>query len=154
MDAKIGGIDTERLRRWYRQGKLKRSRGLVATRFPATPTPRAMSKLVRRGILRNERFAAAVLVYGRKRTGPCMIRWDALFPSLFELRHRGLTCSPVAWSAAHLTALFVKHMPRELAGVYVPEALPIATRRNILRAARSSGIRLTRKVTRLNPHYS
>jgi hypothetical protein len=80
-----------------------------------------------------------------------MVRWDALFPSLFELRQRGLTCSPVAWSAAHLTALFVKHMPRELAGVYVPEGLPIATRRNILRAARSSGIRLTRKVTRLKP---
>jgi len=152
MDAKIGGIDMERLRRWYRQGKLNRSRGLVAARFPATPTPRAMSKLVRRGILRNERFAAAVLVYGRKRTGPSlMIRWDASFPSLFELRQRGLTSSPVAWSAAHLTALFVKHMPRELAGVYVPEALPIATRRHILRAARSSGIRLTRKVTRLKP---
>jgi hypothetical protein len=50
-----------------------------------------------------------------------------------------------------LTALFVKHMPRELTGVYVPEGLPIATRRNILRAARSSGIRLTRKVTRLKP---
>jgi Saccharopine dehydrogenase NADP binding domain len=150
MDAKIGGIDMERLRRWYRQGKLSRSRGLVAARFPATPTPRAMSKLVRRGILRNERFAAAVLVYGRKRISPFMIRWDARFPSLFELRRRGLTCSPVAWSAAHLTALFVKHLPRALAGLYVPEALPIATRRNILRAARSSGIRLTKTVTRLN----
>jgi hypothetical protein len=151
MDAKIGGIDMERLRRWYRQGKLNRSRGLVAARFPATPPPRAMSKLVRRGILRNERFAAAVLVYGCRRVGPFMIRWDALFPSLFELRQRGLTCSPVAWSAAHLTALFVKHMPTELAGVYVPEALPVATRRNILRAVRSSGIRLTRKVTHLKP---
>ncbi len=110
-----------------------------------------MSKLVRRGILRNERFAVAVLVYGRKRTGPFMIRWDALFPSLFKLRQRGLTCSPVAWSAAHLTALFVKYMLRELAGVYGPKALPVATRRKILRAARSNGIRLTRKVTRLKP---
>ena len=151
MDAKIGGIDMERLRRWYRQGKLNRSRGLIAARFPATPTPRPLSKLVRQGILRNERFAAAVLVYGYKRTAHFMIRWDALFPSLFELRQHGLTCSPVAWSAAHLTALFVKHMPKELAGVYAPEALPVAIRRNILRAARSSGIRLTRAATRLNP---
>jgi len=151
MDAKIGGIDMERMRRWYRQGKLNRSRGLVAARFPATPPPRVLSKLVRRGILRNERFAAAVLVYGRRRAGPFIIRWDALFPSLFELRKRGLTCSLVGWSAAHLTALFVKHMPRGLAGVYVPEALPVATRRSILRAARSSGIRLTRKVTRFKP---
>ena len=151
MDAKIGGTDMERLRRWFRQGKLNRARGLVAARFPATPTPRTMSKLVRRGILRNERFAASVLVYGRKRTHSFMIRWDALFPSLFELRQRGLTSSPVAWSAAHLTALFVKHMPSQLAGVYVPEALPTTTRRNILTAARASGIRLTRTVTRLRP---
>ncbi len=151
MDAKIGGIDMERLRRWYREGKLNRSRGLVSARFPATPTPHAMSKLVRRDILRNERFAAAVLVYGRKRARPFLIRWDALFPSLFELRRRGLTCSPVAWSAAQITALFVRHMPSALSGVYPPEALPIATRRNILRAVRSSGIRLTRKVMRLKP---
>jgi hypothetical protein len=33
-----------------------------------------------------------------------------LFPSLFELRRRGLNYSPVAWSTAQL-ALFVKHMP-------------------------------------------
>jgi len=149
MDAKIGGADMDRLRRWYRQGKLSRSRGLIAGRFPATPTPRAMTKLVRRGILRNARFAVAVLIYGHKHRRPVLIRWDAMFPSLFDLRRRRLFCSPIAWGTAHLTALFVKHMPRELAGVYVPEALPLATRRNILHAARSSGIRLTRKVTRL-----
>lgn len=151
MDAKIGGIDIDRLRRWYRQGKLSRSRGLIAVRFPATPTPRAMTKLVRRGILRNARFAVAVLVYGHKHRRPFLIRWDAMFPSLFDLRRRRLFCSPIAWGTAHLTAIFVKHMPRELAGVYVPEALPVGTRRNILRAARSSGIRLTRKVMRLKP---
>ena len=149
MDAKIGGIDMDRLRRWYRQGKLSRSRGLIAVRFPATPTPRAMTKLVRRGILRNARFAVAVLVYGHKHRRPFLIRWDAMFPSLFDLRRRRLFCSPIAWGTAHLTAIFVKHMPRDLAGVYLPESLPVATRRNILRAARSSGIRLTRKVMRL-----
>jgi hypothetical protein len=149
MDAKIGGTDMERLRRWYRQGKLSRSRGLVAARFPATPTPRTMTRLVRRGILRNARFAVSVLVYGHKRGRPVLVRRDAMFPSLFALRRRRLLCSPIAWGTAHLTALFVKHMPRDLAGVYVPEALPAAIRRNILRAARSSGIRLTRKVMRI-----
>lgn len=139
----------DRLRRWYRQGKLSRSRGLSAVRFPATPTPRAMTKLVRRGILRNARFAVAVLMYGRKRGHPLLVRWDAMFPSLRDLRRRKLFCSPIAWGTAHLTALFVKHLPLQLAGVYVPEALPAATRRNILRAARASGIRLTRRVLTL-----
>lgn len=39
MDVKIGGNEIERLRRWYRQGKLSRSRGMAAKRFPVTPTP-------------------------------------------------------------------------------------------------------------------
>jgi hypothetical protein len=147
MDAKIGGPDMERLRRWHRQGKLNRSRGLVAARFPATPTPRVLTRLVRRGILRNARFAEAVLVHGRTHGRLVLIRWDATFPSLVELRRRGLSCSPIAWATAQLTAIFVKHFPRQLPGVHVPEALPAAIHRRILGAVRSRGIRLMKKVT-------
>ena len=146
MDVKIGGMDIDRLRRWYRQGTLRRSRGLSAARFPATPTPAAITTLVQRGILHNERFAVAVLVYGDKHGRPCVIRWDARFPSLFELRRRSMPSSPIAWGTAHLTAMFVKCMPRELTGVYVPEALPATVRREIVQAARASGIRITRSV--------
>jgi len=45
MDVKIGGNEIDRLRRWYRQGKLTRSRGLVASRFPKTPTPRQVAAI-------------------------------------------------------------------------------------------------------------
>lgn len=150
MDAKIGGIDIDRLRRWYRQGTLCRSRGLSAARFPETPTPAAITKLVRRGILHNERFALAVLVYGDKQGRSCLIRWDALFPSLFELRRRRIASSPIAWGTAHLTALFVKYMPPELTGVCVPEALPAPARRDIVQAVRRSGIRIRRAVRYLS----
>lgn len=146
MDAKIGGMDIDRLRRWYRQGKLRQSRGLSPVRFPATPTPVAMTTLVQQGILHNERFALAVLVYGDKRGRSCLIRWDALFPSMFELRRRRIPSSPIAWGTAHLTALFVKYMPHELTGVYVPEALLASARKNILQAARKRGIRITRRI--------
>ena len=146
MDAKIGGMDIDRLRRWYRQGKLRQSRGLSPVRFPPTPTPVAMTTLVQQGLLHNERFALAVLVYGDKQRRSYLIRWDALFPSMFELRRRRISSSPIAWGTAHLTALFVKCMPHELSGVYVPEALPATARRDILQAARRSGIRLTRKI--------
>ncbi|MBH0200953.1 MAG: hypothetical protein HP496_01300 [Nitrospira sp.] len=151
VDAKIGGTDMERLRRWHRQGKLTRSRGLSSVRFPETATPRMMIKLVRRGILHNARFAVAVLVSGYKRGRPYLVRWDARFPTLYELRRQKSTCAPIAWGTAHLTALFVKSMPRELTGVYVPEALPATTRKNILQAARSNGIRISRRVIRLKP---
>src|ERR1700687_3913481 len=46
MDVKIGGNEIDRMRRWYRQGKLTRSRGLVASRFPKTPTPRQVARLI------------------------------------------------------------------------------------------------------------
>src|SRR6266702_8441320 len=72
LDAKIGGNEIDRLRRWHKQGKLSRSRGIVAQRFPKTPTPRMVAKLIRRGILQNARFAAAVLVRGTKKERPML----------------------------------------------------------------------------------
>ena len=149
MDVKIGGNEIDRLRRWYRQGKLTRSRGLVAKRFPKTPTPRLVARLIRRGVLQNARFAVAVLVRGLKKEEPMLIRWDAGFPTLYQIRLRGMLTTPIAFATAHLAALFVRHFPREPAGVYPPEALPGETRQAILADARSRDIRITMKVTRL-----
>jgi hypothetical protein len=145
-DAKIGGTDIDRLRRWYRQGGLTRSRGLSAVRFPATAAPVTMGRLLRRGILHNARFAVAVVIHGVRRGRPCLVRWDARFPSLFALRRRKLAYSPIAWSTAQLVTMFVKHMPRGLVGVQVPEALPARARRAILRDTNSNGIRIQRTV--------
>jgi hypothetical protein len=149
MDVKIGGTDVDRLRRWFREGKLNRSRGLVEARFPATSSPRLMTRLVRRGILHNARFGISVLVYGRARQRPLLIRWDATFPSLLALRQRKFLYSPIAWATAQLTVVFVKHFPRQTSGVLSPEALPAATRSKILAAVRSRGIRLSKRVIRL-----
>jgi hypothetical protein len=46
-----------------------------------------------------------------------------------------------------MAALFVKHFPQGLAGVYAPEALPVAVRTAVLRDARRQGVRLARRVT-------
>lgn len=151
MDAKIGGADIEQLRRWYRQGKLRKSRGLVPSQFPRTPTPGTVNQLLRRGILHNARFAAAVIVEGTKRGQPTLVRWDATVPSLYLLRRRGLLCSPIAWATAEMAALFVKHFPRKLFGVHPPEAVPAEIRRAILRDTRSRGIHLRKLVTSRTP---
>ena len=149
MDVKIGGNEIERLRRWYRQGKLTRSRGPVAKRFPKTPTPREVARWIRRGVLQNARFAVAVLVRGIKKKEPRLIRWDASFPTLYQIRLRGMLTTPVAYATAHMVALFVKHFPRDLAGVYPPEALPAETRQAILADARARDFRITMKVAHL-----
>jgi hypothetical protein len=149
MDVKIGGNEIERLRRWYKQGKLSKSRGLVTKRFPRTPTPRHVARLIRQGVLQNARFAAAVLVRGVKKEQPVLIRWDAEFPSLYQIRQRGMASTPVAWATAHLAALFVKHFPREEAGVFPPEALPAEIRQKILADAKSRDLRIAMKVTKL-----
>ncbi len=149
MDVKIGGNEIDRLRRWYKQGKLSKSRGLVTKRFPRTPTPRLVARMIRRGVLQNARFAAAVLVRGVKKEQPVLIRWDAEFPSLYQIRRRGMASTPVAWATAHLAALFVKHFPREEAGVFPPEALPAEIRQKILADAKSREMRIAMKVTKL-----
>src|SRR5258708_40363247 len=102
MDVKIGGNEIDRLRRWYRQGKLSKSRGLIASRFPKTPTPRQVARLIRKGSLQNARFAAAVVVLGVKQDHRVEIRYDAIFPSLFQIRQRGLALSPVSYATAHM----------------------------------------------------
>ena len=91
---KIGGNEIDRLRRWHRQGKLHRSRGLVAARFPHTPTPRQVARLIRRGKLQNARFAAAVIAHGTRKDRPVEIRWDVTFPTLYQIRMRGLGVTP------------------------------------------------------------
>jgi hypothetical protein len=149
VDAKIGGSDILRLRRWYKLGMLTPSRGLIPTRFPKTPTPRQVARLIRGGVLRNARFAAAVVVRGMKGEQPALIRWDCAFPSLYQIRLRGMMTTPIAYATARMAALFIRHFPRELAGVYPPEALPAATRQGILSGARSREFRITMKLTLL-----
>jgi hypothetical protein len=143
MDVKIGGGEIETLRRWYRQGKLSRSRGMIRARFPVTPTPKAMKRLVKRGRLSNAHFAAAVIVRGVKGEQPTQVRWDVAVPSLYKIHREGMHGSPVSWATATMTALFVKHFPREEPGVFAPEQLPVEMRREILAGARERGIRIT-----------
>jgi hypothetical protein len=149
MDAKIGGNDFERLRRWYKRGKLNRSQGLIRKRFPEPPTPRQVAKLIRAGVLENARFAAAVLVQGTKREQPLLIRWDVTFPSLYQIRQLGLTTTPISYATAHLAALFVKHLPKGFAGVAGPEMLPADTRKSILADAKERDFRMSMKTRRL-----
>jgi len=149
MDAKIGGNDFDRLYRWFRQGRLNRSQGIVRKRFPKTLTPRNVAALIRRGILYNARFAAAVLLRGMKDEQPMLVRWDASFPSLFQIRQRGLIATPISYATAHVAALFVKHFPRDEAGVLEPEMLPADTRRAIVAELRSRDFRIKLKITKL-----
>jgi hypothetical protein len=149
MDAKIGGNDFDRLYRWFRQGRLNRSQGMVRKRFPKTPTPKAVAKLIRRGILENARFAAAVLVRGVRDDQPLLVRWDANFPTLFQIRQRGMIATPISYATAHMAALFVKNFPRDAAGVISPSALPLERRRAILAGVKAQDIRLALKITKL-----
>jgi len=153
LDVKIGGNEIDRLRRWHKQGKLSRSRGMTRHRFPQTSSPRMIAKLIRQGILQNARFAAAVLVKGvergKKEDQHLLIRSDCTFPTLYQIRQQGRYTTPVAYATAHVAALFIKYLPRDLAGVFAPEMLPAETRRAVLAGLRNHNIRITHKITAL-----
>ncbi len=158
MDVKIGGNEFDRLRRWYKQGKLSKSRGIVRQRFPQTSTPRMIARLIRQGILQNARFAAAILVRGVKRgrgkkeDQNLLIRTDCVFPTLYQIRQQGLYTTPVAYATAHVAALFIKSFPRHATGVFAPEALPLETRRAIVAGIRAHNVKITHKTTVLKPN--
>jgi saccharopine dehydrogenase-like NADP-dependent oxidoreductase len=151
LDVKIGGNEIDRQRRWHKQGKLSRSRGMTKQRFPQTSSPRMIANLIRQGILQNARFAAAVLVRGMKRGKKedqhLLIRSDCTFPTLYQIRRQGRFTTPVAYATAHVAALFIKFFPRELAGAFAPEMLLAETRRAILAGIRDHSIRITHKTT-------
>jgi len=151
MDVKIGGNEFDRLRRWYKQGKLSKSRGMQKKNFPQTSSPRMIAKLIRQGVLQNARFAAAVLVTGVKRGKKedlhLLIRTDCMFPTLYQIRQQGLFTTPVAYATAHVAALFIKFFPRDLAGVFAPEMLPLETRRAIVSGIRAHSVKITHKAT-------
>jgi hypothetical protein len=156
LDVKIGGNEFDRLRRWHKQGKLSRSRGLTRQKFPETSSPRKIASLIRQGILQNARFAASVLVRGVNHSPKdddehLLLRSDVLFPTLYQIRRQGRFTTPVAYATAHVAALFIKHFPSETAGVFAPEELPLEHRRAIIAGLRKHGVKLTHKVTRLKP---
>jgi len=155
MDVKIGGNEIDRLRRWHKQGRLSKSRGLPRGRFPETSSPRKIAALIRQGVLQNARFAASVLVRGVKH-GPredqdLLIRSDALFPTLYQIRRQGRFATSVAFATAHIASLFIKNFPRDIEGVFAPEELPVEIRRAILSGVRKQGVKLMHKVTRVKP---
>jgi saccharopine dehydrogenase-like NADP-dependent oxidoreductase len=153
MDVKIGGNEFDRLRRWYKQGKLSKSRGIVRQRFPQTSSPRMIAKLIRQGVLQNARFAAAVLVRGmtrgKREDDYLLVRTDCNFPTLYQIRQQGLYTTPVAYATAHIAALFIKFLPRATAGVFAPEALPLETRRAIIAGIRANKVKITHKTSTL-----
>ena len=124
MDVKIGGNEIDRLRRWYKQGKLSKSRGMDP-QFPQTSSPRMIAKLIRQGVLQNARFAAAVLVSGIKRGKKedqhLLIRTDCAFPTLYQIRQQGRYTTPVAYATAHVAALFIKFFPRDSPECLLPK---------------------------------
>jgi hypothetical protein len=153
MDVKIGGNEFDRLRRWYKQGKLSKSRGIVRQRFPQTSSPRRIAQLIGQGLLQNARFAAAVLVRGMKRgkgkkeNQHLVIRTDCNFPTLYQIRQQGLYTTPVAYATAHVAALFIKFFPRDITGVFPPEALPLETRRGIIAGIRNNKVKITHRTS-------
>jgi hypothetical protein len=70
-----------------------------------------------------------------------------MFPTLYQIRRQGRFTTPVAYATAHVAALFIKFFPRDLAGVFAPEMLPVETRRAILAGIRKHGVRITHKTT-------
>jgi hypothetical protein len=128
---------------------------MARQRFPETSSPRKIANLIKQGILQNARFAAAVLVRGVKRGKKedqrLLIRSDCAFPTLYQIRQQGRFTTPVTYATAHIAALFVKYLPRELSGVFAPEMLPAETRRAILRGLRNSNIHIAHKTSVLKP---
>jgi hypothetical protein len=84
---------------------------------------------------------------GRKEDRLLLIRTDAMFPTLYQIRQQGRYTTPVAYATAHVAALFIKHAQRDQLGVFAPEMLPLETRRAIISGIRTHSVKITHKTT-------
>ena len=139
LDVKAGGNDIDRLRRWYRQGKLWPSAGKSEQRFPPTVNPAQIAGLMRQRTLHDACFAVAVSVVGKAGSIWCEHKRSCVFTSLRQLRHKRLLTTPIAYAAAECAAAFIRHWPKRVAGVLPPEALPRTVRQRIVADLRRKG---------------
>jgi hypothetical protein len=86
---------------------------------------------------------------GKKEDQHLLVRTDCAFPTLYQIRQQALYTTPVAYATAHVAALFIKFFPRDLAGVFAPEALPLNTRRAIIAGIRNNKVKITHKTAAL-----
>ncbi len=142
VDVQIGGNEMEHLRRLYRRGRLRPARRPPRDRFPSTPTPRQVARLIRAGALSNARFAAAVVICGERKGQRLEHRWTCMVPSLYQLRRRGLLATPIAYATAQVAAAILKRFPRDLWGEHPPEALPPDLRRKALADLKKRGFEI------------
>ncbi len=149
LDVKAGGNDIDRLRRWYRQGKLWPSGGRSEQRFPATGNPAEVAELMRQRTLHDAGFAVAVSVVGRVDRAWFERQRACVFPNLRQLRRRRLFTTPIASAAAESAAAFIRHWPTRVAGVLPPEGLPKETRQSIVADLRRKGLRFHQKSRRI-----
>jgi hypothetical protein len=84
---------------------------------------------------------------GPKEDQHLLIRTDAVFPTLYQIRQQGRFTTPVAYATAHVAALFIKYFERGEAGVFAPEMLPVEMRRAIIAGIRAHGVRIAHKTT-------
>src|SRR5207237_488218 len=101
LDVKIGGNEIDRLRRWHKQGKLSRSRGMARQRFPQTFSPKRIAKLIRQGILQVA-VGAGIAAITNHMAFSGSPRWMAIAPS--ALAPRSATLDQARMDTLHCAA--------------------------------------------------
>jgi len=115
-----------------------------------------IAKLIRQGILQNARFAAAVLVrgkkHGKKEDVYLLIRSDCLFPTLYQIRREGTIHDAGGLRHGSCGGTLRQVFPAGARGRVRARDAPAETRRAILAGIRNNSIRITHKTIVLKHH--
>ena len=117
-------------------------------KLPPLPTPGQMIRMIREGRIKNAFFLSVVDVVGKKTGRKVKIRSVAKYPDIKQISRiiPGATylSYPTGSAAAAFTSCFSKI---KTGGIYPPEALPAAIRRDILHRLKFSGAILQNRVS-------
>jgi len=113
LDVKIGGNEIDRLRRGQAGETIEIPR-MAKLRFPQTSSPRMIAKLIRQESCKTRDSRSSAVrgkKHGKKEDLHLLIRSDCVFPTLYQIRRKGLFTTPVAYATAHVATLFIKFFP-------------------------------------------
>lgn len=123
-----------------------RPRDLLEIVAPKVPTPAEMTRLVRKGSVRNSWLVAAVEAEGTSRRRAATRSMAAVFPDLLEVMRRRPGATYVSYPTALCAAAMCAVVPRVgRPGALPPEALPAGLRREVLRDVARAGVRFVRR---------
>ena len=152
VNLKSGGSDIDVPGVLYNMGLLSKKPIIIGNKkiipqelifkiFPRVPSPKEMSLLIKKGIIKNSIFISVVEGIGKKSWRKVRIKSTVIYPDLIQINKRFKGATYISYPTGMAVYAFAKNIPKiKEYGIFPPEALSYEIRNAIISEIRKRGI--------------